>query len=338
MIKCYWVKMMEKLIEFLKGNKINYDIGIIRDNNSFSVSKSLKNKQVIKFKWKKNSISILLQKLKKRGVVLSLNVEGKYNALYNIKGISQQVLIEYAVDSHVQLPKLLLKQFRTGDYLYFLDSNKNQIIRSSARNYNTKFGYYSLFFEDYLSKNYEKIITEIIEIILPFVNGKKRIVSLKHWNDNVNKLFLMSIFRNPKLVEDINKQSKFAKLFAGGYDSEFIAYVGEKSKKFFIDGYKPIIIINKTEKGMVTLKSLIANLYIDNGVNAMIMLLHPKFAIALVPEKHYDKMLKEQGQQTYMLISINFEITKLNKQIYNTAKFNNEDVIGIKSDLEELIK
>lgn len=327
---------MERLIRFLNENKTDYDIGIIKDGYFYKVSQSVKDKQAIRFKWKNNVINKLLFKLEKNGVILIENEIGKYSALYNIKGTKNQVYIQYAVDSHVQLPKTLLKHFRTGDNLYFIDTTKNKIVKSSATNYNTKFGYYSLWFEEYLSKNYEKIVTEIIEKTLPFINGEEQSITYKNWNDNVNKLFLMSIFRSPKQVEDINKHSVFSQLFGSGYDPEYIAYVGEQMKDNFIKGYKPIPIVNKTEKNIITLKSLVANMFIDGGVGAMVMPLHPKFAIGLVPDKYYDEMTEKQGEQTYMLMDNELEIKKLNKQIYNTAEFNNEDVIGIKDDLEAL--
>lgn len=327
---------MEKLIKFLKENKIEQDIGIIKDNYFYKIVKPFKDKQVISFKWKKNATNKLILKLEKKGIILIENVIGKYNALYNIKETKNQVFIVYAVDSHVQLPKTLLKNFRTGDYLYFIDTTKNKIFKSSAKNYNTEFGYYSLFFEDYLNNNYEKIITEIIEKSLLFIENKEQSVSFKNWNENINKLFFMSIFRNPKQIKNINKNSAFSQLFDKGYEPEYIAYFGEEMKNNFIKGYKAIPIVNKTEKNIITLKSLVANLFIDGGVEAMVMSLHPKFAIALVPNQYYDEMVKEQGQQTYMLMNNESEIKKLNKQIYNTAKFHNEDVIGIKEDLEEL--
>lgn len=331
-----WVSRMEELIKFLKENKTEYDIGIIKDSHFYRMTKSFKDNQVVRFKWKNTAIDKLILKLEKRGIILIETLIGKYNALYNIKGTKNQVFIEYAVDSHVQLPKTLLKNFRTGYDLYFIDTTKNEISKSSAKNYNTQFGYYSLFFEDYLNKNYEKIITEIIEKTLPFINGEERSISFRNWNNNVNKLFFMSIFRSPEQVEDINKHSVFSQIFDEGYEPEFIAYVGEQMEENFIKGCKPIPLVNKTEKNIVTLKSLVANLFIDGGVEAMVMPLHPKFAIALVPNEYYDVMIKEQGQQTYMFMNSEAEIKKLNKQIYNTAEFHNEDVIGIKEDLEEL--
>ena len=68
------------------------------------------------------------------------------------------------------------------------------------------------------------------------------------------------------------------------------------------------------------------------------MLLHPKFAIALVPDDYYNKMLNEQGEQTYLRLNDEKTLIRMNKQIYNCAKFNNDDVIGIKEDLDDLVE
>lgn len=329
---------MERLIKFLKENKTDYDVGIIKDDNFYKIPKPNKDKQVVKFKWKNNALDKLILKLGKIGIVLIENKISKYYALYDIKGTTNQIYIVYAVDSHVQLPFTLLKHYRTGDSLYFINTTKNEIIKSSAKNYNTKFGYYSLEFEEYLSNNYEKIITEIIEKSLPFVNGKEQSITYKNWNSNVNKLFLMSIFRNPQQVEDINKHSVFSQIFKIGYNPEDIAYIGEKMKENFIKGYKPIPIVNRTKKNIVTLKSLVANMFFDGGIEAMVMPIHPKFAIGLVSDEYYNKMINKQGGISYMLMENELEIKKLNKHIYNIAEFHNEDVIGVKEELEELQK
>ena len=68
----------------------------------------------------------------------------------------------------------------------------------------------------------------------------------------------------------------------------------------------------------------------------MVMLLHPKIAIALVPNNYYKEMIKEQGEQTYLQLNSEKALIKMNKQIYNCAKYNEDDVIGIKEDLEDL--
>lgn len=48
-------------------------------------------------------------------------------------------------------------------------------------------------------------------------------------------------------------------------------------------------------------------------------------------------MIDDQGEQTYLQLNEERDLVRMNKQIYNCAKFNNEDVIGIKGDLDDLI-
>ena len=329
---------MDELKEFLKKNNTLFDIGIINNGYFYKLPKPFKDKQVIRFKWKKNSIKKLLFNLNKIGIILKENVIGYYNALYNIEGTDNQVFIIYAVDSHVQLPKLLLKNYRTNYNLFYLNTSSNKIIKSSAKNYNTSFGYYSLEFEEYLSVTYEKIISSIIELFIPFINQEITTITLKDLSTNINKLFFMALIRNPKYIKEINEHSLTAQLFDGGYDAEYLAITGEKMNTNFIKGYTPVPLVNTTNKNLVTIKSLVSNLYIDGGIECMVLLLHPKFAIALVPNDYYKKMIDEQGEQTYLQLNDEKALIKMNKQIYNCAKFNHDDVIGIKEDLDDLIE
>lgn len=329
---------MDELKEFLKKNNTLFDIGIINNGYFYKLPKPFKDKQVIRFKWKKNSIKKLLFNLNKIGIILKENVIGYYNALYNIEGTDNQVFIIYAVDSHVQLPKLLLKNYRTNYNLFYLNTSSNKIIKSSAKNYNTSFGYYSLEFEEYLSVTYEKIISSIIELFIPFINQEVTTITLKDLSTNINKLFFMALIRNPKYIKEINEHSLTAQLFDGGYDAEYLAITGEKMNTNFIKGYTPVPLVNTTNKNLVTIKSLVSNLYIDGGIECMVMLLHPKFAIALVPNDYYKKMIDGQGEQTYLQLNDEKALIKMNKQIYNCAKFNHDDVIGIKEDLDDLIE
>ena len=328
---------MNTIIDYLNNNGTTYDIGIINNGFFFFFLKPFEDKQVIRFKWKQNSINKLISNLNKKDISLVEISKGYYNSLYRIEGTDNLVFIIHAVDSHVQLPKLLLKNFRTKDNLFYLNTSSNQIIKSCAGKYNTHFGYYSLEFEEYLNRNYEKIISNIIRRFIPFIKQEVMTITLNNLNNNINRLFFMALIRNPKYIKEINEYSLTSQLFDGGYDAENIAIIGEKMNNNFIKGYTPVPLINTTSKNFVTLKSLISNLYIDGGIECMVMLLHPKIAIALVPNDYYKKMIAEQGDQTYLQLNDEKALIKMNKQIYNCAKFNGDDVIGIKDDLNDLV-
>lgn len=327
---------MDKLKEFLDKNNTDYDIGIINDGQYHKLSIPFENEQVIRFKWKKDSVAKLTKKLKNIGVELTLESSNKYSCLYKIEGSNNKIFIVYAVDSHVQLPKCLLKGFRTEEQLYYLDTSKNEIIKSSAGNYNTKFGYYSLFFEDYLSNGYESIISELIIKIKPFINQEVKEITLDNLNKKINKLFKMAIFRNPKYVKQINEESIFAQLFDGGYDSEYLLTSEEEINSDYIKDYVPVLFINKTEKGILLTKSLISRIQVQKN-SFLIMPLHPKFAIVLVTKKYYDDLIKELGEGCYIHIDEYGALAKLNFQIYLNAKEDNNDLIGQKKDLDDLL-
>ncbi len=327
---------MNELKLFLEESGTKYDLGIINHGRYHKLPEPFENEQVIRFMWKKNSVNKLIDKLKDKGIFLKVNTCGKCNVLYDIEGTNDKIFIIYAVDSHIQLPKCLLNKFRTGDNLYYLDTSKNKIIKSSARNYNTEFGYYSLFFEDYLNKNYERIISELINKICPFIEQKVKEISFDNLNKKINKLFMMAMFRNPKYVKQINEESAFAKLFDGGYDTEYLLITENETEKNYICDYVPVLFVNKTRKGLLLTKSLISRLYIENN-NFMIMPLHPKFAIVLVSKKYYEDMVKELGDNSYIHIEEERVLAELNFQIYLNAKEDNDDLIGLNSDLNDLL-
>lgn len=234
---------MYDIIEILKKHNTNYKLALID------------NKKTIIFKWIKESKHKIIDEIRMKNVELREEKITRYCSIYSIVGSNDLMLIEHQVKSHVQLPKLLLKEFRTKERLYYIDTKTNKINNRSVRTYNTELGYYSLSFEDYLSNNYEKIIKDLISEIVPFANGEVENIKLINLNKKVSKLFLMALFRNPKQVKEINEISLSAKFIKGGYSPELLAMIGEEMNENYTKGYTSIPIINRTKLGLVTVKS-----------------------------------------------------------------------------------
>lgn len=334
-------ELIEKVVFYLKKRKVEYDFIFFEKEKKYKISNSIKENNAIKFMWKKDSVNKLILDLTNAGLSLELYTNKKDITditIYKIKDVNYYLIIILAINSHVQLPQLLLKNYRTDNDLYYLDIKLKKILKKSVKKYNAKFGYYSISFENYLNKNYEKLIDNIIKTIKPFINQEVSTVTIDNLTLKINKLFLMAIARNPKYVKEVNDVSTSAQLFENGYSTEDILVLGESIQNNFIRGYKPILIVNYTKRNLVTLKSLISNISIDGGNKCMVMLLHPKFAIALIPIKYYEEIIKKEGNQTYFRLDEEKDLIEMNKQIYYNGKLNNEDIIGIKIDLEELIK
>lgn len=328
---------MENIINFLKEKNWDYDLGIINNGIFHKLEIPFEDTQVIRFKWKKGSIKSLISNLDKMGSRLIEISSDDYSALYKIDGTDNKVFVIYAVDSHVQIPKFMLERFRTGDHLYYINTVSNKIIESSPKNYNAEFGYYSLFFEEYLSANYENDISDFIRQIEPLVFGEVDDLVINNFKNIINRIFYMAYVRNPQNVKDINNISYTSILFEGGFDTEFITRSGEDLINEILTGFTPMLLVNKIEKNFVTTKSLVSNLYIKDNCACMVLLLHPKFAIALLPNDYYKRVVEEVGKDSCLGIINEEGVLEMNKQIYRFAKKYNDDVIGKKAELEELI-
>lgn len=333
----FLVNVMRNVIDVLEKMNYKYKIGIINNGRFISLDKPFENKQVIKIQWKKEAVDRLINKLKKNNIVLKLLANNNYYGRFQIDESDNELLVEYVVNSHVQLPHLLLKKFRTGDNLYILTPKDKTIKRKSARKYNTEFGYYSKWFEDYLSNNYESIISELISKIEPFAYRKVEEIELENLSEKINKLFFMSLFRNPDEVKEINDNSYTSILFDGGIKPEDIALTCEKIATDILKKYKPLVIINTLSENFVTIKCLFSGLSLKFG-NSLFAPLHPKFGIVMVSNEYYSQVIKEYGNGTFIVVNTIEVLNIINQNVYHSALINDTDVIGIKEDLENLLE
>ena len=91
---------MDKLTMFLKENNTPFDIGIINNGYYHKLLKPFKDKQVIRFKWKKNSINKLLSNLTKIGIILKENAFNKLQEIMTMAGeLTQKAPYEKIVNN-----------------------------------------------------------------------------------------------------------------------------------------------------------------------------------------------------------------------------------------------
>ena len=107
---------MYDIIEILKKHNTNYKLALID------------NKKTIIFKWIKESKHKIIDEIRMKNVELREEKITRYCSIYSIVGSNDLMLIEHQVKSHVQLPKLLLKEFRTKERLYYIDTKTNKIM------------------------------------------------------------------------------------------------------------------------------------------------------------------------------------------------------------------
>ncbi len=327
---------MNEIIELIK-EKYEYDLGVINNGYYYKLNKPFKDNVTINIKLTKNEVTKLINKLKDNDILLYLDNDNDYFGLCHTNFDGVTVLFSYVLKSHTQVPKLLLKRFCDNDKLYVLNTNTNNIHSSSASTYNRALGFYSMYFEKYLNYNYEDQLGNLISNIESFVYNKQDKLVIEDILGFAEKIFRMSLFRSPRFIKSVNEQSLTSVLIDGGYDHEHIAYIMEDMNIKLLKNMKVFLMVNKTAMGFVTLKSMISNIK-TKGYECMILPLDPKFALMIVPDKYYKMRTEEHGKDSYMTIDDEKSLILINNIIYENAKCYGDDVIGIKSDLENIIE
>lgn len=329
---------MEELLNVLKLENINYETGVLKDGYFYSVSEKNPKKNAIKIRAKENYILKIENKIKKYNIVLENKIEDSFYTEYDLKNANIKILIEHIVNSHILVPAVLLRDFMDNDKkLYYIDAKTRKILDGSVRKYNTKLGYYSKFFEKYLSDKYENKIGDIKAKIYKFMfendnDESEKLIFYNLYND-IEALFKMSLFRNPDFIEEVNKESISSIFLKGGYTTEQIAFHFENQRIDLFTENKLFILKNNTSEGFVLSNNIFSSISLEGGYQSAIIPLHPKYAIVIVPNKLYDIKVKEYGVETYMMLDSISELRKINKSIASGSINIKSNVIGRKDDL-----
>lgn len=326
---------MERLINILKENKYQYFVkGIYKNGNFFEMPSYFK-LNAVKVQTKQK----FEKKLLKAFVPLNLTQieKTKYETIYKFNE-NDFLIIEYVVDSHIIVSEFLLEDFKSNDTrLYYIDTVNDKIKKGSVRNFNTKFGHYSLKFEEYLNKNFENKMGNIKKKIEGFVIKKSNEVQFVDLFNDVKSFLNMSFFRNPRFIEEINKTALSSRLTYKGYDSEDVASFYNRFGTDILEGMSIYIFANRTEEGLLLSGEIFSNISIKENVHGLILPLHPKYGILIVPTEYYQQQNKIYSNKSYMVIDDVKTIRNINKRIYMDCKSLGIDVIGRKEDLENIL-
>ena len=328
---------MENIIKTLEERKYICEYGTLINNEFLSLPECFI-KNCIKVKIKENHFEKFKNVLKEINIKFNEIIQNNYYVIYEIEK-QKYIYIEFVVNSHVLVPQCLLTDFLSDDKcLYYIETNTNEIVKSSKKKYNTVFGYYTKYFEEYLSKNYENKIGKIKKKIEKFVFDKVEQIQFVGLVEDVKSLLNMSFFRNPRFIKEINKESLSSKLINGGYKSEDVAMFYKSYGSNVLKDYKIYLLDNRTEEGLVLSEEIFSNILIHDANQSIILPLHPKYGILLVPKDFYDSRRKEYGDNSYMVIKAVNILHKINNYIYMQCVKYKIDVIGKKEDLEGILR
>ena len=114
-----------------------------------------------------------------------------------------------SVDSHIQMPRLLLKRFENKYHSFYYFDVKKGFIGSNghAKSMNTEYGYYPDEVEKLLSTEIESPFSQVLKFI-ESLDLEKPFFTMTNTDESNIKQFLVSLMiRSPLFMDSINKNS-----------------------------------------------------------------------------------------------------------------------------------
>ncbi len=239
--------------------------------------------------------------------------------------------------SHVQVPKMLLKEFCIDGKLVYLNINKKKI-ENGDLGFNQIKGYYSEELEEKLSKGVEQPFGLAKSKIKMFFKGNNRYLRLNENEiEGIKNFFAASYYRSKDALAKFEKYSKTADWFKPNENHEaLIKMTLDKNDKIenFFALMTPTIIYNRTKRNYVLCKNCFFILEIK-GIKLFAIAITPKILIVLGNSIELKGMLNAENAD-FISISDEKSIDEINIYSLQTEKILGEGFI-ISVSIEELI-
>lgn len=219
------------------------------------------------------------------------------------------------INSHIQMPRLLLKRFHNQNKsFYYYDVNKDIIgTKGTAKSMNTEYGYYSEYTEKWLGENIETPFGEVLKY-LETVNFDDEIIIINSNIEPIIRHFIYSLIsRDPEMLKKANTHSAYMQFYEAQYQHDYCALFGiefAKEHEIYSD-YIVTFLINRTNVPFV-LPICGAYSYKFNKHNAINLPISPDIAIALIHNSYSDRVINKDGNIALFTVNNSEDIEKIN--------------------------
>ena len=118
------------------------------------------------------------------------------------------------MNSHIQFPKVVLKQFADEKHLlYYYDFQGKKVLKEYPKKFNTEEDYYDEGIEESFSKNIERPLGIIIKNIKS--DGFDKNKPYQNMREIAKDYVYSTIARNPQFLKDFEEKSVFAQFLSG---------------------------------------------------------------------------------------------------------------------------
>lgn len=219
------------------------------------------------------------------------------------------------VNSHIQMPKLLLKRFHNRFNKFFYYDVREGFIgtNGSAKSINTEYGYYSASTEQFLRDYIETPFGQIVKYIENIDLSQDYFRLTPDFEETTMNFVYALLARDPDTVGEINKNSIFLQFLPARTRHDIAARNGiafAKKEKLFSE-YILTFMVNDTETPFVLpLMGLYS--YSINGHNIINLPISPKIALCLVHKSYVSRLLHDDGTISMFMVNTPEQLKKMN--------------------------
>lgn len=195
-----------------------------------------------------------------------------------------------SVNSHVQLPKSILKRFKesTGR-VFYLDVEMKKIGLCGIKKLGVQYGYYSNAAEDFFNKQIESPLAILCDKIQNFINEDLNCLKLPIETEALLKKYIMtSMARSESAKKMVFKKSVTAKFFKEQDNNDALAYISYENvfdDKNIIKDYLFGLYINCSDRQFVVPRNCYYAIK-DTSITCIVAPVSPNIALGLFPPEY----------------------------------------------------
>lgn len=153
------------------------------------------------------------------------------------------------INSHIVLPKFLLRNIEIDHSLWYYDIDEDFVAKGNASSFNTEKGYYSDEIELMLNSEIETPFSKLLNKYRPSILGDEEFEMSLNDILCIKRFFYSFLCRNPQMVEMVKNKSVFYQLLTetDRHGSAAIVGVREGERMGLFNEYDATFFINQTE-------------------------------------------------------------------------------------------
>lgn len=230
------------------------------------------------------------------------------------------------VNSHIQMPKLLLKRFENkyNKFCYY-DVQKDFVgTKGTSESTNTEYGYYSLATEEFLRDYIETPFGKLIAYIESIDFSQDQFCMPAGFEEATRNFVYALLARDPAVVGEIDKNSIFLQFLPVSQRHDLAARDGiAYAKRNNIFGeYILTFMVNYTEIPFVLPLMGLYN-YSMGGYSIINLPISPTKALCLVHKDYASRLIHENGMVSMFMVDDPEQLKKMNTFAFAAQKRHN---------------